>query len=137
MVDSTLLPLAILLLTISTWFTIHHAKKQTSYFVILLSIIAFGLGFATVALLPIDLSYASSTTAAMNNSTDDGSNSEEGADSTSTTSASDTTTTDLSTNNPTYIYTISNNILDNISLSMAHITNNSRNTPLWTFHIQS
>ena len=99
MVDSTLLPLAILLLTISTWFTIHHAKKQTSCFVILLSIIAFGLGFATVALLPIDLSYASSTNAAMN-TTHYGS-SEEGADS-STTSIS-STATDLSKNNPTYL----------------------------------
>jgi len=102
MVDSTLLPLAILLLTISTWFTIHHAKKQTSCFVILLSIIAFGLGFATVALLPIDLSYASSTNAVMNSTAagvDDGS--EEGADSSITTTSS--TTTDLSTNNPTYI----------------------------------
>ena len=102
MVDSTLLPLAILLLTISTWFTIHHAKKQTSFFVILLSIIAFGLGFATVALLPIDLSYASQTNAAMNNSTavDNDGSSEEGADSSTTASS---TTTDLSTNNPTYL----------------------------------
>jgi len=102
MVDSTLLPLAILLLTISTWFTIHHAKKQTSCFVILLSIIAFGLGFATVALLPIDLSYASSTHAALNSTAavDDGSDSNEGADSSTTASSS---TTDLSKNNPTYL----------------------------------
>jgi len=103
MVGSTLLPLAILLLTISTWFTIHHAKKQTSCFVILLSIIAFGLGFATVALLPIDLSYASSTNAAMNSTAagvdDVGRNSEEGADSDTTTTSS---TTSLN-NNPTYL----------------------------------
>ena len=58
--DKTLLPLAILLFITSSWFVLHHAKRSTSCFIILLSIIAFGLGSAAVALLPIDLSYASS-----------------------------------------------------------------------------
>lgn len=60
----TLLPLAILLLLVSTWFVLYYAKRKTSIFIILLSIISFGLGSAAVALLPIDLSYASSAAAA-------------------------------------------------------------------------
>jgi hypothetical protein len=56
----TLLPaLSILLLLSSSYFVIQHAKRQTSCVVILLSILSFGFGFAAVALLPIDLSYAS------------------------------------------------------------------------------
>lgn len=57
----TLLPLAILLVIVSTWFVLYYAKRKTSIFIILLSIISFGLGSAAVALLPIDLSYASSS----------------------------------------------------------------------------
>lgn len=55
-----------------------------------------------MALLPIDLSYASSTHAALNSTAavDDGSDSNEGADSSTTASSS---TTDLSKNNPTYL----------------------------------
>jgi len=56
----TLLPLAILLLLVSTWFVLYYAKRKTPIFIILLSIISFGLGSAAVALLPIDLSYAAS-----------------------------------------------------------------------------
>ena len=60
----TLLPLAILLLAGSTWFVLYYAKRKTSLFIIFLSIISFGLGSAAVALLPVDLSYASSSVAA-------------------------------------------------------------------------
>ena len=67
----TLLPLAILLLLVSTWFVLYYAKRKTSIFIILLSIISFGLGSAAVALLPIDLSYASSEVAAAAANNDD------------------------------------------------------------------
>lgn len=98
--DQTLLPLAIILFTISTWFVIHHAKRHTSCFIILLSIIAFGLGSAAVALLPIDLSYASSLANNNNNSTTTTASSENGETSSSTTSYSSSTAVD---NNPTYL----------------------------------
>ena len=69
--NGTLLLLAILLFATSTWFVIHHAKRGTSFVVVLLAIASFGLGSAAVALLPIDLSYASSAAASSgNNSTD-------------------------------------------------------------------
>ena len=72
--NGTLLLLAILLFATSTWFVIHHAKRGTSFVVILIAIASFGLGSAAVALLPIDLSYASAAAAAAsssgNNSTD-------------------------------------------------------------------
>ena len=70
--EATLLPpLAILLFATSTWFVVRHAKRGTSFAVLLLSIASLGLGSAAVALLPIDLSYsyAASATAASNNST--------------------------------------------------------------------
>lgn len=59
----TLLPLAIVLLLVSTWFVLYYAKRKTPIFIILLSIISFGLGSAAVALLPIDLSYAAAYSA--------------------------------------------------------------------------
>ena len=59
--EKTLIPLAILLFLSSALFVLHYAKRSTSIFVISLSILSFGLGSAAVALLPIDLSYASVT----------------------------------------------------------------------------
>eukprot|EP00581_Thalassiosira_minuscula_P015993 CAMPEP_0183720370 /NCGR_PEP_ID=MMETSP0737-20130205/12997_1 /TAXON_ID=385413 /ORGANISM="Thalassiosira miniscula, Strain CCMP1093" /LENGTH=678 /DNA_ID=CAMNT_0025950217 /DNA_START=368 /DNA_END=2404 /DNA_ORIENTATION=- len=60
MEHQTLLPLlGILLFLTSSWFVFHYAKRKTSIFIILLSILSFGMGSAAVALLPIDLSYAS------------------------------------------------------------------------------
>eukprot|EP00584_Thalassiosira_punctigera_P012780 CAMPEP_0172548706 /NCGR_PEP_ID=MMETSP1067-20121228/17934_1 /TAXON_ID=265564 ORGANISM="Thalassiosira punctigera, Strain Tpunct2005C2" /NCGR_SAMPLE_ID=MMETSP1067 /ASSEMBLY_ACC=CAM_ASM_000444 /LENGTH=677 /DNA_ID=CAMNT_0013335961 /DNA_START=460 /DNA_END=2493 /DNA_ORIENTATION=- len=68
----TLLALAILLFVTSTWFVLHHAKRRTSAFIVLLSIASFGLGSAAVALLPIDLSYASSASGGGGGSDDSG-----------------------------------------------------------------
>mgnify|MGYP000140011004 CR=1 FL=1 len=96
MENQTLLLLAILLFVTSTWFVLHHAKRRTSLFIILLSIISFGLGSAAVALLPIDLSYASSAAAGANSTA-------------ATTSDGDDTASDINTNavdpsnNPTYL----------------------------------
>ncbi|KAL7479613.1 hypothetical protein ACHAW6_005336 [Cyclotella cf. meneghiniana] len=59
--EKILIPLAILLFLSSALFVLHYAKRSTSIFVISLSILSFGLGSAAVALLPIDLSYASVT----------------------------------------------------------------------------
>ena len=96
MENQTLLLLAILLFVTSTWFVLHHAKRRTSLFIILLSIISFGLGSAAVALLPIDLSYASSAAAGANSTA-------------ATTSDGDDAAQDANTNavdpsnNPTYL----------------------------------
>ncbi|KAL7550608.1 hypothetical protein ACHAWF_013830 [Thalassiosira exigua] len=54
-----LLPLAFLLFLSSAWFVRRHARRDTSFVVSALATVGFGLGSATVALLPIDLSYAS------------------------------------------------------------------------------
>ena len=62
--EDTLLALGILLFVASTWFVLAYAKRKTSCFIILLSVASFGLGSAAVALLPIDLSYASRAKAA-------------------------------------------------------------------------
>ena len=75
METETLLPLlAVLLFLSSTWFVLHYAKRSTSFFIILLSIISFALGSAAVALLPIDLSYASLAASASNHSNADADN---------------------------------------------------------------
>ena len=62
--ETLLLALGTLLFVASTWFVLAYAKRKTSCFIILLSIASFGLGSAAVALLPIDLSYASHAKAA-------------------------------------------------------------------------
>lgn len=67
MEDQTLIALAILLFLATSWFVLCHAKRKTSLFILLLSIVSFGMGSASVALLPIDLSYAST---ALSHSTD-------------------------------------------------------------------
>ncbi|KAL3817581.1 hypothetical protein ACHAXA_006470 [Cyclostephanos tholiformis] len=90
----TLLPLAIILFATSTWFVIHHAKRGTSFVVVLLSIASFGLGSAAVALLPIDLSYASSSIVESDGDNGDLDNDEDGG--------TDPTTT-APTHNPTYL----------------------------------
>jgi hypothetical protein len=89
-----LLPLAIILFATSTGFVIHHAKRGTSAVVLLLSIMSFGLGSAAVALLPIDLSYASSSSSEVESDDTDESDVDGGDGN------DDTTTT--SHNNPTY-----------------------------------
>ena len=91
----TLLPLAILLLLVSTWFVLYYAKRKTSIFIILLSIISFGLGSAAVALLPIDLSYAASTTTDNNNNDAQQNDNEDGG--------GDQNDNNNLDNNPTYI----------------------------------
>mmetsp|Transcript_26025 Transcript_26025/g.54298 ORF Transcript_26025/g.54298 Transcript_26025/m.54298 type:complete len:729 (-) Transcript_26025:217-2403(-) len=121
--NQTLLPLAILLFLTSTWFTLHHAKRRTSLFILLLSIISFGLGSAAVALLPIDLSYASSMntlsdngdTTTNNNDDDNHSHNNEGevndadnrdiTDYTNATEENGSSINDVhsSNNNPTYL----------------------------------
>jgi hypothetical protein len=90
--QTTLLSLAILLFLTSTWFVVTYAKRSTSFFILLLSIASFGLGSAAVALLPIDLSYAS--TADDTNTSNDANN-----------AANDNDTYDNTdiTNNPTYL----------------------------------
>eukprot|EP00804_Cyclotella_cryptica_P011084 CCRYP_013543-RA/>CCRYP_013543-RA protein AED:0.18 eAED:0.18 QI:543/1/1/1/0.66/0.5/4/285/692 len=67
--EKALAPLALLLFLSSTLFVLHYAKRSTSIFVISLSILSFGLGSAAVALLPIDLSYASITAESNNTAT--------------------------------------------------------------------
>lgn len=60
-------------LPLTTWFVVRHAKRGTSFAVLLLSIASFGLGSAAVALLPIDLSYSyAAATIAASNSTNAG-----------------------------------------------------------------
>ena len=100
--DKTLLPLAILLFITSSWFVLHHAKRSTSCFIILLSIIAFGLGSAAVALLPIDLSYASSASNdTTNNSAANNNNGGNDNDSESYNDSSDATSSSSTNINPT------------------------------------
>lgn len=62
--ETLLLALGTLLFAASTWFVLAYAKRKTPCFIILLSIASIGLGSAAVALLPIDLSYASRAKAA-------------------------------------------------------------------------
>jgi hypothetical protein len=90
--DKTLVPLAILLFLSSAWFVLHYAKRSTSIFVIVLSIVSFGMGSAAVALLPIDLSYAS-TIADSNYNASASANEDE----------TEVSTSDTTIINPTYI----------------------------------
>ena len=116
--NQTLIPLAILLVLTSTWTVFHYAKRKTSCLIILLSIIAFGLGSAAVALMPIDLSYASdalnqaSSTSSSNANIDNGEEGEEGnandndannRDITEPTTSTANDDDDPANNNPTYL----------------------------------
>ncbi|KAL7470533.1 hypothetical protein ACHAXS_010784 [Conticribra weissflogii] len=93
--NQTLLPLAIILFVFSSWFVFHYAKRSTSCLIILLSIVSFGLGSAAVALLPIDLSYASTSNSSDEFTDDDINNDTDGKD--------NEDDTDLSQINPTYL----------------------------------
>jgi len=105
--NQTLLPLAILLFTISTWFVVHHAKRKTPFFILLLAIGAFGLGSAAVALLPIDLSYASSAlSTASSGAADGGGGDNDAADANTannSNASSNNNNIDPKNNNPTYL----------------------------------
>ena len=92
--EIALISLAILLFLCSTWFVLHYAKRSTSVFIILLSIISFGSGLAAVPLLPIDLSYASATV---------GSNSTTNVDDASIQSDDISGSNDTTIDNPTYV----------------------------------
>ncbi|KAL7527201.1 hypothetical protein ACHAXR_003548 [Thalassiosira sp. AJA248-18] len=90
--NQTLALLAVLLFITSTWTVFHYAKRRTSIFILLLSVISFGLGSAAVALLPIDLSYAS---AALSNSTNSNNNNSDGGE-------DDIDNKNYASKNPTY-----------------------------------
>eukprot|EP00985_Skeletonema_marinoi_P033787 scaffold42184_cov161-Skeletonema_marinoi.AAC.2 len=99
----TLLPLAILLLLVSTWFVLYYAKRKTPIFIILLSIISFGLGSAAVALLPIDLSYAASLSNAAAADDNGGENDNNDAQQNNNQDGDDQNNNNNLDNNPTYI----------------------------------
>ena len=99
----TLLPLAILLLLVSTWFVLYYAKRKTPIFIILLSIISFGLGSAAVALLPIDLSYAASLSNAAAADENGGANDNNDAQQNNNQDGDDQNNNNNLDNNPTYI----------------------------------